>query len=143
MNWKDNTRSDANDPQTYAILGACMAVHNELGHGFFEGVYQDALEIELSRQNIPYFREQRLNIFYAGEQLRSYYEADFVCYESVVVELKALSAIDSPHIAQVINALKATGYQRGLLVNFGTPRLEYKRIIWSADNETKLPPEEL
>jgi GxxExxY protein len=117
--------------QTYAIVGACMAVHNELGHGFLEAVYQEALEIEFTRREIPFVREKRLVIWFTGVQLKSYYEADFVCYDSIVVELKALSALDSAHMAQVINALKATNHQRGLIINFGAPRLEYRRLILS------------
>ncbi len=83
-------------------------------------------------------REQRLNISYAGVQLITHYEADFVCFDSIVVELKALSALDSANVAQVINALKATGHARGLLVNFGSPRLEYKRMVWSVDQGRQL-----
>jgi len=128
-------QADLRDPQTYSIIGACMAVHTELGHGFLEAVYQDALEIELKRRGISFERELRLNIFYSGERLKSYYEADFVCYGSVVVELKALSEIHAAHIAQVLNALKATGQERGLLVNFGTPRLEFKRLVRTHKNE--------
>lgn len=127
-----------NDPQTYAIIGGCMAVHSELGHGFLEAVYQEALAIEFARRNIPYVREKRLIITYSGIQLVTYYEADFVCCESIVLELKALSALDSAHLAQVINALKATGNHRGLLVNFGAPRLQYKRLVWSGDKESQL-----
>ena len=81
-----------------------MAVHGQLGPGFFEAVYQEALAIEFARRNIPFVREQRLNVFYSGVQLVAHYEADFVCYDSIVVELKALSALDSVHVAQVLNA---------------------------------------
>lgn len=129
----NSNEAEANerDPQTYAIIGACMAVHGELGHGFLEAVYQEALEIEFTRRGIPFVREKRLRITYAGVPLTTYYEADFICNDSIVVELKALSALDPAHMAQVINALKATGHERGLLVNFGAPRLDYKRLIWS------------
>ena len=119
------------DPQTYAIIGACMAVHNELGHGFLEAVYQEALAHEFSRRGIPFVREKPLVITYAGQQLTTRYEADFVCYDSIVVELKALRELIPAHEAQVINYLKATGNERGLLINFGAPRLEYKRLIRS------------
>ncbi len=119
------------DPQTYAIIGACMAVHNELGPGFLEAVYQEALTIEFARRRIPFVREKPLIIFYGGQQLATRYEADFFCYESIIPELKALSELIPKHHAQVINYLKATRSERGLLVNFGAPRLEYKRFILS------------
>lgn len=119
------------DPQTFAIIGACMAVHRELGHGFLEAVYQEALEIEFSRRGIPYIREKPLVICFTGIPLRTAYDADFFCYDSVVVELKACGALAPGHYAQTINYLKATGSERGLLVNFGAPRLEYKRLIFT------------
>jgi GxxExxY protein len=119
------------DPQTYAIIGACMAVHSELGHGFLEAVYHEALAIEFARRNIPFVREKPLVIFFAGVQLTTHYNADFFCYDSIIVELKALSALAPGHHAQTIHYLKATGCERGLLVNFGAPRLEYKRFVLS------------
>jgi GxxExxY protein len=119
------------DPQTYAIIGACMAVHNELGHGFLEGVYQEALEIEFARRGIPYEREKPLVVYFTGIPLRTRYDTDFFCYDSIVVELKACGALAPGHQAQTINYLKATGADRGLLVNFGAPRLEYKRLIFT------------
>jgi GxxExxY protein len=117
------------DPQTYAIIGACMAVHGELGHGFLEAVYQEALAIELTERGIRFVREKPLVIRYKGNQLSTRYDADFFCYDSIVLELKALSSLASGHQAQTIHYLKATGCERGLLVNFGAPRLEYKRLI--------------
>jgi GxxExxY protein len=119
------------DPQTYAIIGACMAVHNELGPGFLEAVYQEALAIEFTLRGIPFVREKPLVIFYRGRQLSKRYDADFVCYESIVLEAKALSELIPKHHAQTIHYLKATQFERGLLVNFGAPRLEYKRAILS------------
>ena len=119
------------DPETYAIIGACMAVHNELGHGFLEAVYQEALEIELTRRGIPFVREKPLIVYFTGIPLRTRYDADFVCYDGVIVELKAHSALAPGHQAQTIHYLKATRCERGLLVNFGAPRLEYKRLIFS------------
>ena len=127
------TGTEQRDPQTYAIIGACMAVHSELGHGFLEAVYQEALAIELDERNVPYEREKQLPIFYRGRQLKTHYQADFVCYGSVIVELKALSSLEGVHQAQVINYLKATDIERGLLINFGTAKLEYQRLIRSAD----------
>jgi GxxExxY protein len=119
------------DPQTYAIIGACMAVHNELGAGFLESVYQEALAIEFTRRGIPFVRERSLPIDYAGVRLITHYQADFICFDEVIVELKALAALDPAHHAITINYLKATSCERGLLVNFGASRLEYKRFILS------------
>src|SRR4051812_3311087 len=85
------------DPQTYAIIGACMAVHSELGPGFLEPVYQEALAIELTQRTVPFVREKPLAIHYAGHQLSIHYDADFLCYDSVILELKALSDLNSKH----------------------------------------------
>lgn len=126
---KHNEEVAENDPQTYAIIGACMAVHTELGHGFLEAVYQEALEIEFARRQIPFVREMPLVIHFAGIPLRTRYSADFFCYDTIIVELKALSALAPAHQAQTIHYLKATRCVRALLVNFGAPRLEYKRLV--------------
>jgi len=115
-------------PETYAILGAAMRVHTELGRGFLESVYQDALEIEFRNQNIPYQREVRIPVFYRGIELKSYFVADFVCFESIIVELKALTEWSGKEKTQVLNYLKATGFKRALLINFGKDRLDYERI---------------
>lgn len=119
------------DPQTYAIIGACMAVHNELGPGFLEAVYQEALAMEFTRREIPFVREKPLIISYSGQQLTTRYHADFYCYDSIILELKALSELIPKHHAQVLHYLKATRSERGLLVNFGALRLEYKRFVLS------------
>jgi GxxExxY protein len=119
------------DPETYALIGAAMEVHRELGHGFLEAVFQDAFEIELDLRGIPYQREVDLPVTYKGRVLKSTYRADFICYGDVIVEMKALSELTPSHTAQVLNYLKATGYQRGMLFNFGTPSLHYKRLIHS------------
>ncbi len=119
------------DPETYAVIGACMEVHTELGHGFLEAVYQKALAAELTLRNIPFAREQEYEVLYKGNRIDAKYKADFVCFGSIILELKALTALSSAHEAQVINYLKATGLERGLLINFGTPKLQYKRLILS------------
>jgi GxxExxY protein len=119
------------DPETFAIIGAAMEVHRELGHGFLEAVYQDALAIELAARKIPFRREVPLAVNYKSQKLACSYRADFVCYENVLVELKAISQLTGVDEAQVINEMKATGIQRALLFNFGTTSLEYKRRVFN------------
>ena len=118
------------DKQTYAIIGAAMAVHRELGHGFLEAVYQAALAREFSLQGIPFKREVRLPVSYRGEVIAEY-QADFICFGEVIVELKALQKLTGVEESQVINYLKATGLQRGLLLNFGAPSLQHKRLVFN------------
>jgi len=119
------------DPQTGAILGAAIEVHRTLGPGFLEAVYHEALAIEFGGRGVPFAREVELPVFYKGQQLACHYRADFVCFDSVIVEIKALSAIGNLEIAQVLNYLKATGYERALLLNFGATRLDFKRLVFS------------
>ena len=121
----------AGDPQTYAIIGAAMEVHRTLGHGFLEGVYWEAMQRECVARGIPFRADVRLHIEYKGQRLESMYRADLICYEAVVVELKAVACLVPSHQAQVINYLKATGLERGLLLNFGAPSLEHKRVIFT------------
>jgi GxxExxY protein len=123
--------SSKRDPQTFAIIGAAMKVHSELGHGFLEAVYQEAMAIELSRQGIPFQREAHMPIHYVGVKLTTHYQADFLCFDSVIVELKALARLSSNEDAQVINYLKATNLQKGLLLNFGARSLEHKRLVFN------------
>ncbi len=115
--------------ESYKIIGACMKVHNELGCGFLEAVYHEALAIELKNQNIPFTQKQQLNIIYRGQTLNKHYEADFICYNEIIVEIKATSSLSSTDEAQVINYLKATNKKLGLLINFGTESLEHKRLV--------------
>jgi GxxExxY protein len=117
------------DEQTYLIIGVAMKVHAELGCGFLEAVYQEALEIEFLERNITYEREKELPVLYRGKQLRTFYKADFVCFGSVIVELKALQQISGNEEAQVINYLKASGLQKALLINFGTKSLQHRRLV--------------
>jgi GxxExxY protein len=115
--------------ETYSIIGVAMEVHHVLGCGFLEPIYQEALEKEFMLQSIPYKREVALPIYYKNELMEKTYIADFICFEKIIVELKALSKLSNEHQAQVLNYLKATGFKLGLLLNFGHQSLEYKRII--------------
>jgi GxxExxY protein len=119
------------DPQTYAVIGAAMDVHKHLGHGFLEAVYQEALSLEFAARGIPFQREVSLPVKYKGHILKCSYRADFICFETVILELKALAQLTGADNAQTINALKATGLERALLINFGAPSLEYKRLVFN------------
>jgi GxxExxY protein len=119
------------DPQTYSIIGAAMEVHRRLGHGFLEAVYQEALAIEFDLRDIPFTREVPLETRYKDRLLSTSYKPDFVCYDSqVLVELKAIETLRPVDKAQVINYLNATQLHRSLLINFGSPTLQYERIVW-------------
>ena len=117
------------EEETYKILGACFEVHKTLGHGFLEAVYQEALEMEFQLRNIPYQREKMLYINYKGRQLKKHYVADFVCYDKIIIETKAISDLTSKDEYQILNYLKVTNFKLGLLINFGKPSLQKKRII--------------
>ncbi len=116
--------------ESYKVIGAAFKVYNTLGPGFLEAVYQEALEIEFLRQDLPYEREKELKIRYDGVELKQSYKADFVCFGKIIVELKSVNALDAAHRSQVYNYLHATGYKLGLLLNFGNPsHLESERIV--------------
>ena len=114
--------------ETEKILKACINVHNELGNCFLEPVYQEALAIEFDLLGIPYEKEVKLEISYKGHKLDKIYYADFVCYGSIIIELKAVSVLSKPHKAQVLNYLNAANMEIGLLVNFGQTSLKWERI---------------
>ena len=120
-----------NDPRTYAIIGAAIEVHKQLGCGFLEAIYQEALSIEFGKRNVPFRREVRLPVHYKGQLLSTTYCADFICFDSVVTELKALAHMSGTEEAQLINYLKATGYEVGLLLNFGGRSLQHRRFVLS------------
>ena len=109
-----------------------MTVHREMGCGLHEVFYQDALEIEFRLRSIPFVRETAYHVFYKGEKLRSHMRPDFVCFGEIILELKALSEITGREEAQILGYLKATGFQTGLLIKFGTPSLFTKRFIHSS-----------
>lgn len=111
-----------------------MEVHSVLGPGFLEQVYQDALTLEFSERGVPFEREVAAHIAFKGRVLPSFYRVDFVCWGTVLVELKAGAAIWPIDMAQMINYLKATRFERGLILNFGRRSLEWKRVVFSAGN---------
>ena len=116
--------------ESYRIIVACFEVYREKGCGFLEAVYQECLEMELGLQGLPFTARLPIALSYKGRPLTQRYVADVVCFEKVLVELKAVSALADEHRAQVINYLHATGYRLGLLVNFGHhPKLEWERIV--------------
>jgi GxxExxY protein len=116
--------------EVYAVVGAALEVYNELGPGFLEAVYHEAMEIEACRQGIPYHSHVRLQITYKGQALKKEYEADMVTHDQLLVEFKALDRLSSREEAQLLNYLKATGYRVGLLINFGHRTiLEWKRMV--------------
>ena len=117
------------DPETYAIIGAAMEVHKELGPGFLERVYQEALAIEFKSRNIPFLMEHELPVFFKRQPLNTTYRVDFFCYESIPVEIKAIEALTGKETAQEINYLKASHTKKGVLLNFGSQSLQHKRFI--------------
>jgi len=117
------------DPQTHAIIGAAMEVHRELGYGFLENVYQAALALEFTYREILHEKQRELDVIYKRNKLNVSYRADFICHGEIIVELKALKEIGGNEEAQLLNYLKATGFRRGLILNFGTSSLEFKRMV--------------
>ncbi len=117
------------DAETFAVIGAAMAVHRELGPGFLESAYGDALEIEFTDRKIPFEREKLIHIFYKGKSINTFYKADFVCYDDLIVELKSVDTILDIHKAQLIHYLKALQIKKGLLINFKSKSLQYERFI--------------
>ena len=115
--------------ESYEIIGAAMEVHKQLGNGFLEAVYQEALSVELESRKIPFEKEFRLEVSYKGNVLSKYYIADFICYDNIIVELKAVNELSGVDESQVINYLKAASMKLGILINFGLQSLEYKRLI--------------
>jgi len=115
--------------ESYKIIGSCMKVHQALGSGFLESVYQEALSKQFIADAIPFEQEKLINVYYNDEKLDKYFKADFLCFNKIVVELKAKPFISQDNIDQVKNYIKSTKLQLGLLVNFGERSLTYKRIL--------------
>lgn len=117
--------------EVFSIVGAAMKVHSELGPGFLEAVYQEAMEIELNWRQIPFAAQQSLSINYRGQKLRKEYISDLICYEKIIVELKTLDRLSGQEESQVLNYLKATEFKVGVLINFGSHnKLEWKRLVF-------------
>lgn len=114
--------------ESYKIIGAAMEVHRLLGCGFVEAIYQEALEKELALREIPFEREKELTVSYKGNTLTKTFKADFVCYNKIILELKAVRAFTDEHYAQIYNYLRASGMDLGILINFGTASIEYERV---------------
>ena len=116
--------------ECYAIMGACFNVYKDKGCGFLESVYQECLELELNYCNIPFEAQKQILLSYRGKTLKQTYKADFICYEKIILEIKAVSNLIDEHRAQLLNYLNATGIKLGLLINFGhSPKIEYERIV--------------
>ncbi len=117
------------EEETFKVIGACMTVHKNLGSGFLESVYEEALKRELEKEEIPFQTQKKLKVFYDGSELSKYFIADFVCYEKIILEIKSVSFLNKNLESQVINYLKATNKEVGLLINFGEKSLKWKRFI--------------
>ena len=116
--------------ESFEIMGACFEVYKEKGSGFLEAVYQECLELEFAIRNVPFLAQPQLALTYKGKPLKSKYTPDFICYNKIVLELKAVTTLTDEHRAQVQNYLRATKFKLGLLVNFGHyPKVEYERIV--------------
>ena len=119
------------DERTFKIIGAAIEVHKELGCGFLEAVYQEALEREFRIQGIPFKSQPVIRIVYKGKLLDKTYQPDFVCFDEVIVEIKAIAGLSGIEEAQLINYLKATGLKVGILINFGSKSLQHKRMVYN------------
>jgi GxxExxY protein len=119
------------DERTYKIIGCAMEVHKQLGNGFLEAVYQEALAIEFVEQGVPFTEQLLLDISYKGKLLNKKYQPDFICFGKVIVEIKAIAFLSGAEEAQLLNYLKAAKLETGLLINFGAKSLEYKRMVRS------------
>jgi GxxExxY protein len=117
------------EEETFKVIGACMTVHKKLGCGFLESVYQEVLRKEFTKEGIPFEEQKKLNLYYEGEKLDKYFKSDFLCSDKIIVELKSVAFLNKSLESQVINYLKATNKEVGLLINFGEKSLKWKRFI--------------
>jgi len=123
--------------ESYQIMGACFEVHNQKGSGFLEPVYQECLQIELEHQNISFLAQAELKLTYRGRHLKQTFKPDFLCFDKIVVEIKAVDHLIGKHESQILNYLNATRFELGILINFGAhPKLEYKRFALTHTNTT-------
>jgi GxxExxY protein len=119
------------DPRTHKIIGAAMEVHNEMGPGHLEAVYQECLEIEFELQNIPFISKPNLSLYYKTRKLKKFYVPDFIVFGDLVLEIKAQKMLTQDDEAQIINSLKSSRHEIGLLLNFGEPSLKFRRFIYT------------
>lgn len=115
--------------ESYKIIGICMKVHRNLGAGFLEAVYEEAIEKELNKEKIPFQRQVKLKLYYDNQKMNKTYRADFICYEKIILEIKAVSKAPTAFYAQLRNYLRCTEMKLGILINFGQPSLQYKRVV--------------
>lgn len=115
--------------ESYQVVGACLEVHKELGCGFLEDVYQEALELELNERKIPFMAQPKLSVCYKGKKLKQFYRPDFVCFGKIILEIKNVSEIADIHKAQLLNYLRATHMKLGLLINFNSQYLKPVRVL--------------
>ncbi|WP_222983523.1 GxxExxY protein [Flagellimonas meishanensis] len=115
--------------ESYFVIGLCMDIHNELGKGFSEAVYSEALEIELKENGVPYQKEVKFEIVYKEKTLKHHYYADFLVDNKIILELKAVEKLNSSHVKQTLNYLAASKIQLGIIINFGEDSLSYKRVL--------------
>ena len=115
--------------ESYKIVGICMRVHSNLGAGFLEAVYEEALEKELNKEKIPFQKQVKLELYYDNQKMNKTYRADFICYDKIILEIKAVSNMPTAFYAQLRNYLRCTEMKLGILINFGQPSLQYKRIL--------------
>ena len=125
--------------ESYEIIGACMEVHRQLGPGFLESVYQEALAMEFGLRGIPFIAQHEVHVYYKDNLMQGFFKPDFLCYENIIVEIKALSALTHKDHAQVLNVLKATRINLGLLINFGEISMKHQRLVNTSKNLRNFP----